>query len=221
MEFFKDRLLHTDWCHAVVNVPGVVLAVSFVRVCQPTLTCFLTFPNVFQVFACCAEDKLFLGFCKTTFVYLFPFHLRFFLWFSFSWGVEHSPCASASLATNINPWGWLMNREVFFTHPKSQCTAASSGWQEGRPMPFSGVIHDGTSGPWATPDEDLCLQVQAFLRKESVLAWWELPASHPADVNRWAIVVQCFSPSQNLLRTDSRRLHLGEVITEKPLCNKI
>lgn len=118
MEFFKDRLLHTDWCHTVVNMPGVVLAVSSVRVCQPTLTCFLTFPNVFQVFACCAEDKLSLSFYKTTFVYLFPFCLDLFLWFSLFLGKKKSINPAPSPNHNINTlhWSCCLNHKVFFIH---------------------------------------------------------------------------------------------------------
>lgn len=117
MEFFKDRLLHTDWCHTVVNMPGVVLAVSSVRVCQPTLTCFLTFPNVFQVCACCAEDKLSLSFCKTTFVYLFPFRLSFFLWFSLFWAKTIiNPAPSPSHNINTLQGSCLINHKVFLIH---------------------------------------------------------------------------------------------------------
>lgn len=99
-------------------MPGVVLAVSSVRVCQPTLTCFLTFPNVFQVFACCAEDKLSLSFCKTTFVYLFPFRFNFFLWFSLSWvgGGSINPAPSPSHNINTVHRSCLINHKVFLIH---------------------------------------------------------------------------------------------------------
>lgn len=131
MEFFKDRLLHTDWCHTVVNMPGVVLAVSSVRVCQPTLTCFLTFPNVFQVFACCAEDKLSLSFCKTTFVYLFPFRFSFFLWFSLFFGGEKkkksiNPTPLPSHNINTVHRSCLIHHKVFLIHQWSLLCNAHS-----------------------------------------------------------------------------------------------
>lgn len=133
-----------------------------------------------------------------------------FCGFPFLGGVGHNPCTSPSINTNINPWAWLMNCEFFFilrSSPQSQCTAASpcdDGWVP--PMPISGIIHNSASFPWGTPDEDLCLQMRAFLRKKSVLAWWDLPALHPAVwTGEWQLCSVSLLPRTSLflLRTDS------------------
>lgn len=192
MEFFEDRLLHTDWCHSVVNMPGVVLAVSSVRVCQPTLTCFLTFPNVFQVFACCAEDKLSLSFSKTTFVYLFPFCLHFFLWFSLLWlkkkkaqSTKLTPLPSHNI--NTSHQSCLINHKVFLLYQWSLVQNAhlppSELWlwtgQHTEPLGISCYSHSFLHFP---PDEDLFPLEWTFLRENLPLS--ELSAMCARDLNR-------------------------------------